>query len=474
MSPLLILAIGILIVVGMIVWLRINAFIALITAAIVVSLLAPGAWALKIERVASAFGETAASIGIVIALAAVIGKAMMDSGAADRVVTMFLSALGEKRSGAAMMGSGFTLSIPVFFDTAFYLLVPLARSLFRRTRKHYLKYLMAIAAGGAVTHTLVPPTPGPLFIANRLGVDLGVMILMGIVVGLPTAVVGLLYARWLDRKAPIEMRPYEGEVEAEILAPDRLPGLLISLAPILLPILLITLNSVVKVMAQAALPGAPLRDPELTDAILAAAADGLPIAELFQWTNLVGNPNLALLLSAAIAVTTLFYQRRPTARQLAGTIETALMSGGVIILITAAGGAFGSMLRAAQLGEAIQGTFGDAATSGIALLLFAFFIASLLKFAQGSSTSAMIIASGMVAAMLAPESLTVHPVYLALAIGCGSLVGSWMNDSGFWIFAKMGVLTEVETLKSWSVLLAILGVTGFVATLIVAVVFPMV
>jgi len=473
MDPLLILALGIIVVIGMIVWLRINAFIALITAAIMVSLLAPGASALKIERVAVAFGDTAASIGIVIALAAVIGKAMMDSGAADRVIKMFLSALGEKRSGAAMMGSGFTLSIPVFFDTAFYLLVPLARSLYRRTGKHYLKYLTAIAAGAAVTHTLVPPTPGPLFIANRLGVDLGMMIMMGLLVGLPTAVVGLLYATWLDRKAPIAMRPYEGEVEAEVLTDDKLPGLFVSLAPIVLPILLITVNSIVKVMAQAALPDAPLRDPELTDAILAAAAAGLPIAELFQWTNLIGNPNLALLLSAAIAVMTLFYQRRPTAQQLAGTIESALMSGGVIILITAAGGAFGSMLRAARLGDAIQATFGDAATTGLALLLFAFFIASLLKFAQGSSTSAMIITSGMVAAMLGPDSLTVHPVYLALAIGSGSLVGSWMNDSGFWIFAKMGVLTEVETLKSWSVLLVILGVTGLVATLIVALLFPL-
>ncbi|MDH3585232.1 MAG: GntP family permease, partial [Phycisphaerae bacterium] len=249
--PFIILIVGIAVVLGGIVVLRVNAFIALLTAAITISLMAPGEWALKIKRVADAFGSTAASIGIVIALAAVIGRAMMDSGAADRVVKMFLSALGEKRSGAAMMGSGFTLSIPVFFDTAFYLLVPLARSLYRRTGRHYLKYLMAIAAGGAITHTLVPPTPGPLFIANRLGVDLGLMILMGIVVGLPSAIVGLMYAGWLDRRMPIEMRPYEGEEQAEAISDERLPSLPVSLAPIVLPILLITLNSIVKTMAQA-------------------------------------------------------------------------------------------------------------------------------------------------------------------------------------------------------------------------------
>ena len=160
--PLMILAIGVLIVLGMIIALRINAFIALITAAIAVSLMAPGETAEKMSRVAVAFGAACGNIGIVIALAAVIGKAMMDSGAADRVVRAFLNALGEKRASLALMGSGYVLSVPVFFDTVFYLLVPLARSLYRKTGKNFLLYVCAIAAGGAVTHTLVPPTPGPL------------------------------------------------------------------------------------------------------------------------------------------------------------------------------------------------------------------------------------------------------------------------------------------------------------------------
>ncbi len=510
--PLLILVIGIATVLGLIVPLRINAFIALITAALLVSILAPGEWALKVGRVASAFGGTAGAIGIVIALAAVIGKAMMDSGAADRVVQLFLKLLGEKRTGAAMMGSGFTLSIPVFFDTAFYLLVPLARSLYRNTKKHYLKYLMAICAGGAITHTLVPPTPGPLFIASQLGVDLGLMILMGIVIGLPAAVVGLFYARWLDGRMPIAMRPYGGEgtdSSSEPADPEdkRLPGLVLSLAPILLPILLITANSVVKVMASGELeakpallagtgldqefvhdgrlgvavsaPGRPdrlrpLTDGELTRAILGAAnTHGLPLGRIFQWTNLLGNPNFALLLSAAIAVFTYWRMRKPTRAQMASSIEQALMSAGVIILITAAGGAFGGMLKVAQLGPAIQALFGDTAVSGLPLLFFAFFIASLIKFAQGSSTSAMIVTSGMIAAMISPGSLTVNPVYLATAIGSGSLVGSWMNDSGFWIFTKMGVLTEVESLKSWTPLLAILGVTSMAVTVILALVLPL-
>lgn len=505
--PLIILLIGIAIVIGMIVALKINAFVALITAAIAVSLMAPGDLALKISRVADAFGSTAASIGIVIALAAIIGQAMMQSGAADRVVRLFLNLFGEKKANIALMGSGFTLSIPVFFDTAFYLLVPLARSMHRKTGTHYLRYLMAIAAGGAITHTLVPPTPGPLFIASQLDVDLGTMMIMGVVVAIPSALVALLYGKWLDTKMHIPMRPYaDGHPEPEPLPDSKLPSLALALAPILIPILLITANSVVKVMGANELKADPtiltdtsveskfvhdgklqvlttngegetvyrvLGDGDITEALLAASTKDLPIAKTFQYTNLLGNPNFALLISAALAVFTLQIQRKPTKDELAKTIETALMSGGVIILITAAGGAFGGMLKAAELGPAIKDMFGDSAVAGLPLLFFAFFISSLIKFAQGSSTSAMIVTSGMIAAMITPESLTTHPVYLAMSIGCGSLFGSWMNDSGFWIFAKMGGLTEIESLKSWTPMLAILAVTGMITTVILAIILPM-
>lgn len=499
--PLIILAIGVVIVLGMIIALRINAFIALITAALVVSLLAPveegGALGEKISRVAEAFGSTAAGVGIVIALAAVIGKAMMDSGAADRVVRMFLGFLGEKRGATALMGSGFALSIPVFFDTVFYLLVPLARSMYRQTKRHYLKYVMAISAGGAITHTLVPPTPGPLIIANNLGVDVGTMILVGGLVAIPSAIVGLAYAGVLDRIAPVPMREYgeeaaelagekteaeaepEPEPQPEPVAPQRLPGLGVSLAPILLPVLLITANSITKVVAQQSLEladngGQPLHGEALTQALTAAAIDGEPIAQFFQWTNLLGNANLALLLAAAVAVATLYFHRRPTRKQLASTVEGALMSGGLIILITAGGGAFGAMLQAAEIGPAIQNMFGGAtAGSGVGMLLLAFGVASLIKIAQGSSTVAMITAAAMIAAMVEGMTLPFHPVYLATAIGSGSLVGSWMNDSGFWIYTKMGALTEVEALKSWTPLLALLGITGGATTLLLSQILPM-
>lgn len=456
--PLLVLLVGVVTVIGLIVGFRLHAFLALVVAAIVVSLMAPGDPATKIARVAEGFGATAGSIGIVIALAAIIGKAMMDSGAADRIVRMFVDLLGEKRGGTALLSSGYVLGIPVFFDTVFYLLVPLARSMYRRTGKHYLKYIMAVGAGGAITHTMVPPTPGPLLIAGTLEIDIGVMIMVGIVVGVPTAMVGLLFAGYMDRLMPIPLRLEAGGVpDPDPVAEPILPPLLPSLLPIILPVLLISSNTIVGILAR-----------DVTD------PDGL-WPRVGRLTAIVGNSNLALLLSAGVALWLYQWQRRPTLEQLGAMVEEALMSGGVIILITAAGGAFGAMLKAAEIGPAIESLFSESLGGASASLLFlAFGIAALLKTAQGSSTVAMITASSMLAAMLSGSgTLPFHPVYLGMAIASGSLVLSWMNDSGFWIYTKMGGLTVVEGLKTWTTLLAVLGCTGFLITLTLAFLLPM-
>jgi GntP family gluconate:H+ symporter len=452
-SPLLILLLGMAVVIGGIVGLRVNAFLALIAGALLVSLLAPGETAGKVVRVVEAFGRTAGSIGIVIALAAVIGKAMMDSGAADRVVRSFLRLLGEDRAAMALMGSGLVLAIPVFFDTVFYLLVPLARSMRRRTGRQYLKYLMAIAAGGAAAHALVPPTPGPLVVAEMLGVDLGLMLLVGLTAAVPAAAVGMVFSGWADRRMPVPLRedaPGVPESAGTTSGPEGLPPLFTSALPILLPVLLISANTFAGML------------PE-------GSASGL-VAVL----AIVGNPNLALLASAAIAIAVYVRQRGASRSETAAMVEVGLMSGGVIILITAAGGAFGAMLQAADVGPAIEGLFASGQGAGLTYLFLAFGVASLLKFAQGSSTVAMITAAGMMAAMLeSSASLPFHPVYVCTAIAGGSLVGSWMNDSGFWIFTKMGGLTETEALRSWSPLLALLGTTAMVVTVILALVLPL-
>jgi GntP family gluconate:H+ symporter len=304
---------------------------------------------------------------------------------------------------------------------------------------------------------------------------------------------GLAYGVFLDRRMPLvpagdaaDEDGAPGRGRPAVVADATLPGLALSLAPIVLPVLLITADAVVQALAQqelvAADPGARLlRGRELTLAILQAAENGSILAGAYRWTSVLGNPNLALFLSAILALGTLWARRRFLTVAIPQLVEGALMSGGVIILITAGGGAFGAMLRDAGLGDAIRALAEEqvaaggapALLTGLPLLLLAFGVASLVKFAQGSSTTAMIVASGMIAAMIDPATLAFHPVYVALAIGGGSLFGTWMNDSGFWIFAKMGGLTEMQTLKSWTPLLAIVGVVALAMTVLLAGLLPM-
>ena len=245
--PFLILLVGMVVILGAIIVLRLNAFLALIGAAIIVSFLAPGEQVVKIARVAEAFGRTAGSIGIVIALAAIIGNAMTESGAADRIVNGFLTLLGEKRDAVALGATAFVLSLPVFFDTVFFLLAPLARSMYGRTNRNYLKYLMAMTASGVATHTLVPPHPGPLAVADTLSVDLGVMILMGIVIAIPSAIVGYAFGTWVDKRMPVPMRPRPG-VDQEGPHTGSLPGLLPSVLPVIMPVALIAMSTTVDAM----------------------------------------------------------------------------------------------------------------------------------------------------------------------------------------------------------------------------------
>jgi GntP family gluconate:H+ symporter len=232
----------------------------------------------------------------------------------------------------------------------------------------------------------------------------------------------------------------------------------VSLLPIVLPVLLVSTNTIVRTMAT-------------------GTADGSVLKQAAGIAAVLGDVNLAMLISTAIAMLMLKSKRALTNAQLAKVVETSLMSGGMIILITAAGGAFGAMLKTAQIGPAIEDLFagdGGQPTSGLLLLGLGALIALVMKIAQGSTTVAMITSSAMIAAMISSaDTLSYHPVYLATAIGGGSMIGSWMNDSGFWIFVKMTGLTEAEGLKTWMPLLAIIGFTAIVVSFLLAIVLPM-
>ena len=458
MHPLVILGVGVAIVLATILWLRINAFFGLLLAAIAVSCLAEGELADKVPRVAVALGETVGALGIAIALAAVVGGALVASGAADRVVNAALTACGQQRGSSALAASGFVLSVPVFFDTVFYLLLPLARSMFVRTRHSYVKYLLAIGAGGAVTHTMVPPTPGPLFMAEHLGIDVGLMMLVGMVVSVPMTLVGLWYAGWIDRRLVLETPPVIDELELpQQEQTESLPNLGWSLLPIVLPVVMIASSPLIKPLWSSSSP---------------------ETYELYgDWLAFFADKNVAMLMSAFSAVAVYIVHKRPRRSQVSQMIEEALTSAGVIILITAAGGAFGKALQLAGIGEAIRDSFPGEGATGTSVLWLAFVMAMLIKSSQGSTTVAIQTTAGIMGALYSGlaasgDSLGFHPVYLCCAIGSGSMISSWMNDSGFWLFCRMGGLTADEGMRTWAVMTALMGVVGMGVTLLMVAVVP--
>jgi len=451
MPPIAILILGVFVVVLLIVRLRLNAFVALVTAAVLVGLLAPGVPAGEVmKEIAQAFGRVAGGIGIAIAMAAIVGECLMESGAADRIVRRTVAAFGTGRSSLSLVAAGYVLSIPVFFDTVFYLLVPLGRAMsIRMGGQSYVLNVVAISAGGSATHVLVPPTPGPLVMASTLQVDVGIVILVGLVIAVPASLAAWLYAVWIDRRLGIAIREAPGLTLAELqqvaAKPEsELPGFWTSMLPILLPVGLITSSTIANVVDKGS-------------AFARAAA-------------LWGDPNFSLLLAAAVSLFILGRHTRRSLAQLAHSVETAIKSAGVIILITAAGGAFGGMLVKAGVGDYLGSL---AQGLGLSPLLLGFFVAVMFRVAQGSATVAMITSSSILAPLVGP-GLGFHPVYLVMAIGGGSIVGQWMNDSGFWVFRTMTGLTEVETLKTKSAALVVLGTTAMLLALAGSKVLPLV
>ncbi len=462
---------GVAVVVGSVLWLKLHAFLALVFGALVVAALTPRAnieqyyvqsESLSVEaaakqadksignRIAEGFGDTCTSIGILIAMAAIIGKCLLDSGAADRIVRTALGWFGERAAPLAFMLSGFTLGIPVFFDTVFYLMIPLGKAMQMRTGRNYLLYVLTIVCGATMAHSLVPPTPGPLFVAEELGVDLGMMMLAGCVVGLFASSAGYLFAVIANRVWTLPLRESPDVSLAQLRAAaeldeSRLPPLWLSLLPILLPVLLIA------------------GEPILSSLTSLSERTAMVV-------DLLSNKNIALSIAAVVAMLTLVWQKRTSRQELSDAIQAALASGGVIILITAAGGAFGEVLRQTNVAGLIQDL---PRTSPVLLCTLAWLITAAIRTAQGSATVAMITAVGILSGLVSRGQLGFHPVYLALAIGCGSKPISWMNDSGFWVITRMSGMTETEGLKLVTPISFIMGIAGLLAVLVGVTVFPM-
>lgn len=408
-----------------------------------------------VSRVAAEFGTAAGKIGILIALASVIGGCLSESGAATTIVDRMLKLTGPKRAPEALALSSFIIGIPVFFDTVFYLMVPLARSLRRVVGKDYVLFILAILAGGSIAHSLIPPTPGPLLVAEELDIDIGVMLVTGLVVGSISSVISLAVARLINRFVDVPLREIAGESSGDLEASsadqaqrslDSKPQLTESLLPILVPVVLITIGSVLAYLTK-------------SGTIESSALTGF-----FQF---FGDKNIAIAIGLAFAM---FLTRYISAGQRASLVSRSLASAGNIILITAAGGAFGAMLRQAGIASAV-GSLVDA-NAGLILLPVAFAVTTAIRTLQGSATVAMITAAGVLQGFAFAEDLPFHPVYLAMAIGAGSKPVSWMTDSAFWVITRMSGMTEAEGLKVISPMSIALGFSALSTTLVMAWLLP--
>lgn len=472
MSPLLILLIGMTVVLAGILFIRLHPILALLLGALTVGFLTTPehlqqfALTKKLspqqtdalldqslgERIAIGFGDTCEKIGLLIVLASIIGKCLLDSGAAERIVRTLLNRFGEKRAPGSFMISSFVLGIPVFFDTVFYLMIPLTRALGVRHPSSYALYIMALIAGATISHSLVPPTPGPLFAAGALGVDLGMMIMMGTIIGLICSTSGLIYGYWLNRRQDVPLRPtvdtsLEQLREWSGKDTSQLPSFFMSLLPILLPVVLISADTIIDSMGAGVSPFAK---------------------NVF---STLGDPVIALFIATIIALALIAKQYGYRLRELKKPVEDSIYSAGAIILITASGGAFGAMLQQTSIGTWLA----ESATGfHFAILPLAFLLTAVIRTAQGSATVAMITAVGMLTVFNTPGGLNFHPVYLAIVIGCGSKIFPWMNDSGFWIICKMSGFTEKETIRNFSFLLTIMGIVGLITTMIFAKLLPLI
>lgn len=438
---LVILIVSILFIIYMTAKVNLHAFLVLLLAAFGVGILSGMPLMDVIDAVTGGFGGILGYIGIVIIAGTIIGTILEKSRATLTMANTMLRLVGETKAALAMSLTGAVVSIPVFCDSGFVILSSLNKSLAKKTKISMSTMAVALSAGLYATHTLVPPTPGPIAAAGNIGADLGLVILFGVIVAIPTILAGYFWATKFASRYWIE--PEIDLVENENNDDPNLPKTFDAFAPILIPIILITLKSI------ADFPG-----------------------EIFgsgwfkTFLDFIGDPTVALILGIFIA-----FRLIPSwdKEYINGWVGKGLINAAAIIMITGAGGAFGSILKATPIGDYLGQTLSN---YNIGILL-PFIIAAALKTAQGSSTVALVTTSALVAPML-PSLGLVSPVAKALvvmAIGAGAMTISHANDSYFWVVSRFSNLDTEIAYKTHSMATLIQGIVAIIFVTILAAIF---
>ncbi|MAJ51497.1 MAG: gluconate transporter [Flammeovirgaceae bacterium] len=408
---------------------KIHPFITLILAAIMIGFLMDLEGVVILDKISEGFGETLSSIGIIIGFGAILGTFLEKSGGTITIAKYLLLLIGDKKSPLAINLTGMLVSIPVFCDSAFIILSSLNKAISKKTGISVAIFAVALSTGLYVSHVFVPPTPGPLAAAAALEADLGLVVLMGLAIALPTAFSGYLWAVKFGTKL-VENIP---KIHEEEVITENKANILVVLLPILMPIFLIGLRSMIKY------PSHTIGDGMVADTLA-----------------FIGHPVPALFIGMLLAL--LLVDKKISTKERWSWVSSALKEAGVILLITGAGGAFGSILRSGNLGELI----GDQFTASEIGIFLPFTLAALLKTAQGSSTVAIITAATIISPMMDVLGIDseLSRALTVLAIGAGAITVSHMNDSYFWVVSQFSQMDTKTTLKMHTMATLIQGIVA--------------
>ena len=413
--------------------------LSILIGAIAIGLIAGMPFEEIVTAVDDGIGNTLKGIALLVGLGSMFGAILEASGGAQTLAVTMVKKFGDEKAAWALGITGLVISIPVFFDAGLIILIPLAFSLAKRTKKSSLFYAIPLLAGLAVGHAFIPPTPGPVLVATMLNVELGWVILVGVCCGFFAMIVaGPVWGAVCGKKFYV---PVPDQIaNQEDIDESKLPSFASVVTIIMIPLVLIILKSVAGVVP--ALAG---------------------VAPLF---NFLGQPFAALLIATLAAMFILGTRHGYTMPELEKILTKSLEPTGLILLVTACGGVLRYILQYSGLGEII----GNAVASiNLPIVVVAFLVAALVRICVGSATVAMTMAAGIVAAM--PEIASLSPMYLACvvaAVAGGATVCSHFNDSGFWLVRSLIGLDEKTTLKTWTIMETLVGGTGFIVALIIS------
>ncbi|MCF3172411.1 GntP family permease [Streptomyces sioyaensis] len=456
-------ALGIALLLVLIIKVRLQPFVALLTVSLAVGL-AAGLSVTElfgtvqksdaVSLIESGMGGILGHVAIIIGLGTMLGAILEVSGGAEVLSARLLRLFGERRAPLAMGLTGLIFGIPVFFDVGIFVLAPLVYAAAKRSGKSILLFCMPLLAGLSMTHAFLPPHPGPVAAAGLFKVDLGWLLLMGLVCGLPAVLAAWAYAAWIGNRlfvpVPQDMVEAAEEARAAITAEKRTTGTGPNEDPVSLGVVLLIIGTPLLLILLATF-----------SSIALPPSTGRSVIEFF------GHPFVALTIALLMAYYLLGIRRGWSRTSLEAVSTASLKPVGNIILVVGAGGIFGAVLKASGVATALSDTFHHV---GLPVLVLAYLLSLLLRVAQGSATVAIVTTAGIVVPLVEGQGLSqAHLALIIMAISAGSIFASHVNDGGFWMVSKYFGITERDTLKSWTVLESVLSAAGFAVAAVVGI-----